>query len=89
VRDKDAGSAHIDEIWARPRTTARAVQRGPAAQYFVLKRVLKGPPLEWRKLFKRFPKLHRPILNAVFPAPGGGLTPSCYQDPGAPTRLRR
>ena len=46
MRDKDAGSAHIDEIWARPRTTARAVQRGPAAQCFVLKRVLRRQALD-------------------------------------------
>jgi hypothetical protein len=32
VRAKDAGSVHMRFIWARLRTRARAVQRGPAAQ---------------------------------------------------------
>jgi hypothetical protein len=32
VRAKDAGSAHMQVIWVRLRTRARAVQRGPAAQ---------------------------------------------------------
>src|SRR5688572_7016425 len=32
VRAKDAGSVHMRFIWARLRTQARAVQRGPEAQ---------------------------------------------------------
>jgi hypothetical protein len=32
VRAKDAGSAHMQRIWVRLRTPARAVQRGLAAQ---------------------------------------------------------
>src|SRR5215207_2355752 len=33
---RTAGSAHIDEIRVRPRTTPRAAQRGPAAQVSIV-----------------------------------------------------
>ena len=40
MRCKDAGSAHIKPIWARPRTRQRAAQRVTTTQGFILKRVL-------------------------------------------------
>jgi len=36
AQSKDAVGAQIEEIWARPRTPRRAVQRVAAAQGFVL-----------------------------------------------------
>jgi hypothetical protein len=40
VRGKDAGSVRILVIRARLRTPPRAVQRGPAAQRFIVKGAL-------------------------------------------------
>ena len=67
VRGKDAGSAHSSKLWARPRTPHRAAQRGPAAQGFILKRVLKLTLEEARRLAVAKQRLAGPPPEAILP----------------------